>query len=211
MFTGIIESVGAVSQIVKFDNYLKLAIVHNFSEPELKPGDSIACDGACLTVVAFDKNTFAVDVSQETLNKTIAGSYQIGSKVNLERAVKAGDRLAGHFVTGHIDDVGEIKNIERIGQSLMLQIKFKPSFDKLVVTKGSIAINGVSLTLNEIENGSGRVNLIPHTLANTNLASLKVNQFVNLEFDLIGKYAAKSTTSQKTSTLTFAKLAESGW
>lgn len=211
MFTGIIEYVGTVQKNVKLENYLVLSISHNFPSAELRTGESVACDGACLTVVAVDDKQFTVEVSQETIARTIVGSYQEGSRINLERAVRVGDRLDGHFVTGHVDNTGFVRGVDRIGQSLGLTVKYSEANDQLVVKKGSIAINGVSLTVNKTGNGWCSVNLVPHTLEHTNLKDLKVNDEVNVEFDLIGKYAAKTALKENESILTFAKLKESGW
>ncbi|MGH8016578.1 MAG: riboflavin synthase [Candidatus Zixiibacteriota bacterium] len=211
MFTGIIESVGTVQKIEPIQNYLIISISHSYPVNELKIGESICCDGACLTVVVFDKQSFQVEVSQETHAKTISKSYQIGSQVNLERAIKVGDRLGGHFVTGHVDDSAMVTELAEAGKSLILTIQYDNKFDRLVVAKGSIAINGVSLTVNEIGSGWCEVNLIPHTLEHTNLSRLKVDDRVNVEFDLIGKYATGASNQTNVSTLTFAKLEESGW
>ncbi len=211
MFTGIIECVGTVKKNVKRENYLVLSISHNFPSAELRTGESVACDGACLTLVAFDEKEFTVEVSQETIVRTITGNYQEGSRINLERGVRVGDRLDGHFVTGHIDNTGIVSGVGRIGQSLVLTINYSEENNRLVVEKGSIAINGVSLTVNETGNGRCSANLIPHTLKHTNLKDLKVNDKVNIEFDLIGKYAIKTDPKENHSILTFAKLKESGW
>ena len=211
MYTGIIESVGKINKITKRDNYLVTSIWHQFPSSELKIGESVSCDGACLTLVSFDDKQFTVEVSQETIGRTILGSYEVGSKINLERAVRLGDRLDGHIVTGHIDCTGIVSEIEIFGQSLCMTIKYNNAFDHLVVEKGSIAINGVSLTVNKTGNGWCMVNLIPHTMGHTNLRELKVNDRINIEFDLIGKYAAKTALKQNQNSLTFAKLKESGW
>jgi len=211
MFTGLIESVGTVNKIVARENHLVMTIAHELHTHDIKIGDSVACDGACLTIVFCQDNVFSVELSPETIARTIAGEYRENLSINLERAVRAGDRLGGHFVTGHIDATGTIAEKKKIGQSVYLRIQFSDKYDKLDVEKGSIAINGVSLTINETGNGWCSVNLILHTLEHTNLNSLIEDHKVNLEFDLIGKYAVKAASLENRSTLTFAKLKESGW
>lgn len=211
MFTGLIESVGKVKSIKSKNNYLVLTVSHNLIGDETKIGDSIACDGCCLTVVALDKNELTFEISQETIERTIAGDYHQGRKINLERAVIAGNRMGGHFVTGHIDTIATLTNKNKVGDSVELQIKYNEEYNKLVVPKGSIAINGVSLTVNEAGNGLSSVNLIPHTLAHTNFEQLNINDKVNVEFDLVGKYALNADINKTESTLTFDKLTESGW
>jgi riboflavin synthase len=211
MFTGIVEKVGKVVGRIEMENYLRMSIQHDFLQSELREGESIACDGACLTIVELNEKTMTFDISQETLCKTTLGSCQIGTKINLERALKAGDRLDGHFVSGHIDDRGSVRENKKVGMSLEMGINFDASFEKWIVTKGSIALNGVSLTVNETGKCWFKVNLIPFTMANTNLGQLKIGQKVNLEYDLIGKYATKFLETKKETPLTFAKLEESGW
>ena len=211
MFTGIIEAVGRVAKISSRENYLIFSIAHSFPLIELRIGESVSCDGACLTIVSFDNKQFTVEVSQETIARTISKDYEVGTKINIERAVRAGDRLDGHFVTGHIDISGNVTQVEKLGESLVLTVSYGAEFDKLVVEKGSIAINGVSLTVNQTGNGWCSINLIPHTIAQTNLKKLKVNDSINIEFDLIGKYAVKAASIPDRNSLTFSKLKESGW
>jgi len=211
MFTGIIESVGKITKIQKYENYLTISISHSLEADNIKIGDSIACDGACLTVVDVKEKEFSFEISQETIARTILKGYKVGSRVNLERAVRVGDRLDGHLVTGHIDETGTVVEIEPIGKSIAMTLEFDPEQDSLIVDKGSVAVNGVSLTINESESGRCRVNLIPHSIEQTNLAQLQLNDRVNIEFDLIGKYATKSNRIKSKHELTFAKLKESGW
>lgn len=211
MFTGLVESVGKIKMIKPHENYLIMKVSHALGGDEIKIGDSISCDGACLTVVSLGKNVFTFEISQETISKTIAAEYNKGQIVNLERAVRVGDRLGGHFVTGHIDAVGQITKKTQVGESIAIEIGFDDSFDNLVVSKGSIAINGVSLTVNEASSGRCTVNLIPHTLEQTTFENLNLNDKVNIEFDLIGKYALKAQFSDSEDTITHSKLMESGW
>lgn len=178
---------------------------------ELQIGESISCDGVCLTVVGVGKNSFSVDVSPESVSCSIAGGYKIGSLINLERALKLGDRLGGHQVSGHVDDVGSVTEIKPVGKSIELAVSFDKKYDALVIEKGSIAINGVSLTVNKTQPGTLAINLIPHSAAMTTLASLKRGARVNLEFDLVGKYIVKFNRLKESPGLTRQKLIESGW
>ncbi|MCH7689484.1 MAG: riboflavin synthase [candidate division Zixibacteria bacterium] len=211
MFTGLIETIGTIKKITNRDNYLVFDIEAKFDDDKHKIGDSVACDGICLTIVSFDRQKFTVEVSQETLDKTIAANYKVGSKLNLERPLKIGNRLGGHFVSGHIDEAGLITDVKTIGASVELSLTFDKKFEQLVVEKGSIAINGVSLTVNSVIENSLTVNLIPHTLESTNLKSLRAKDKVNLEFDIIGKYAVKAQESNSSDKQALAKLSEGGW
>lgn len=211
MFTGLIETTGTIKNISDKNNYLVFDIEATFDDDKQKIGDSVACDGICLTIVSFDRQKFTVEASQETLDKTIAANYEVGSKLNLERPLKIGNRLGGHFVNGHIDDTGLIKDTKAIGASIELSLTFDKKFEQLVVEKGSITINGVSLTVNSVIENRLTVNLIPYTLESTNLQNLKVKDKVNLEFDIIGKYAAKAQEINNSDKQALAKLSEGGW
>ncbi len=191
MFTGLVHGLGTIAEMHTRENYLVLNISYPSWQGELEIGESIACDGACLTVVAIKGDTFTVELSQETIARTIVANYDKESRINLERALQLSDRLMGHFVSGHIDTVARISSRHMIGESLELVLAYPSAFDKLVIAKGSIAINGVSLTVNEVSSGSCSVNLIPHTQGITNLKQLQVGSPVNIEFDLIGKYVAR--------------------
>jgi riboflavin synthase len=211
MFTGLIETVGTIKQIRKRANYQILEIALTLADDAITPGESIACDGACLTVVSIEQDSFVVEASQETAQRTILNTYAVGSRVNLERALKAGSRLGGHFVTGHIDDTGIVDNVRPVGELFELAITFDRKYDNLIVEKGSIAVNGVSLTVNDTRTGRFSVNLIPFTVKKTTLGRLKIGDTVNLEFDMIGKYVLKMNTINAHNTLTKEKLIESGW
>ena len=211
MFTGLIETTGTIKKISDKDNYLIFDIEAKFNDDRHNLGDSVACDGICLTIVSFDRQKFTVELSQETTQNTIASDYKVGSKLNLERPLKIGNRLGGHFVGGHIDDTGLIKDAKAIGASVELSVAFDKKFEQLVVDKGSITINGVSLTVNGVIENRLTVNLIPHTLESTNLQNLKAKDKVNLEFDIIGKYAAKASESNNRNKQALAKLSEGGW
>lgn len=211
MFTGLVEKTGTLKGTVTRGNYRILTIGAPFNNEPLNIGESIACDGACLTVTSAGKSTFTVDVSQESLARTIIGGYRVGVKINLERAVRVGDRLGGHMVSGHIDHTGVVDSVKSSKDSLILNIGYDKRFDHLVVGKGSIAVNGVSLTINETRSGWLSVNIIPHTANMTNLGLLKQKHSVNLEFDIIGKYIARMTNKEHQTSLTIDKLRESGW
>ena len=209
MFTGLIETVGTLKTNTKTGNYRVLTIESDLPGNEIVIGESIACDGVCLTVISKTTNSFTVEASQESLTKSIIGGYQINSKINLERAMRLGDRLGGHLVSGHVDTIGKITGINKIGASYEIVCAFDKSFDPLIINKGSIAINGISLTVNTTSSGQCSVNIIPHTWQATNLASLSQNSPVNLEFDMLGKYIQKQQLQNNP--LTIQKLKESGW
>jgi len=212
MFTGLIERTGRVGKIVKRGNYRVLTVEPSgaFDSP-LVLGESVACDGACLTVVSLTNDSFVVEVSQETVERTLARGYKTGSLINLERAMKLGERLGGHLVSGHVDEVGTADYLRPVGESLELAVKFSSDNDHLVIEKGSIAINGVSLTVNAVRSGWLSVNLIPHTASQTTIGVVKPGDKVNLEYDMIGKYVTKMLGEKESGTLTAEKLKEYGW
>ncbi|HOP06849.1 MAG TPA: riboflavin synthase [candidate division Zixibacteria bacterium] len=211
MFTGLIETTGKILQLRQRGNYTILRMPVQFDGEPLSPGESIACDGVCLTVVAFNENWFEVEASQETAACSILKDYKVGSKINLERALRVGDRLGGHFVTGHVDTVGQVDFTRKVGESLELAVTYDNNYDSFVVPKGSIAINGLSLTVNTCKPGWLAVNLIPHTVRETTVGSLNKGHRVNLEFDMIGKYVARFVKGADDKGLTIEKLKESGW
>jgi len=211
MFTGLIETVGTLKEIRTKGNYRVLTIVSSLPLGEIQLGESVACDGPCLTVIEIGKDSFVVEASQETIVRTTLGSYKVGRKINLERALQVGSRLGGHFVSGHIDDTGMVDYIKPVGESVELAAGFDSRFDPFVIEKGSIAINGVSLTVNQCRPGWFSVNIIPHTVDATTLSGIRAGDKVNLEFDLIGKYIVKMTGGKSTTGLTKDKLFESGW
>ena len=211
MFTGIIEQVGTIKATRNRKNYSVLSVAADFRKEPLVDGESISCDGACLTVVSSPAGSFVVEASQETAARTILSSYRVGSKLNLERALRADSRLGGHFVSGHIDTVGSVASIDRVGESVVVTVAFDESFDPLVVEKGSIALNGISLTVNAVRAGICTVNVIPFTWEATTIGNLKSGIQLNLEFDLIGKYILKNQKALADGKLTARKLIESGW
>ncbi|MBX9916971.1 MAG: riboflavin synthase [Nitrosomonas sp.] len=198
MFTGIIEAVGKITQVKVLNiqsnqsgNGLVLTIAADGLDlSDVKLGDSIAVNGVCLTVTALDSHQFSAMVSHETLQCT-QGLDQVGAHVNLEKAMRMSDRLGGHLVSGHVDAVGTVVKFEPAGESLVLVIQAPESIMRFLTHKGSITVNGVSLTVNRIEGNEFSVNLIPHTLVMTNLKELVPGMLVNLETDMLARYVAR--------------------
>lgn len=190
MFTGIIEEMGKVVDLQKESGNLHITIESNISS-ELKIDQSLAHNGICLTVIALENNTHTVTAIQESINKTNLSQIKVGDKINLERAMKLGDRLDGHIVQGHVDQVGKCIKVEETDGSWFYTFTYKEEKDNVTIEKGSITINGVSLTVVDSLKNQFSVAIIPYTYENTNFHSIKVNDYVNLEFDVIGKYVAR--------------------
>ena len=195
MFTGIIEATGVIASIQpcteKGRGALSLTVsTQQLDLSDVALGDSIAVNGVCLTVTALTHDSFAVDVSGETLNCTV-GLDQPAARVNLEKAMRLSDRLGGHLVSGHVDAAGVVVKVECIGECVELVIRAPQSVVRYLAHKGSITVNGVSLTINRIEDHTFSVNLIPHTLAMTNLKELVPGMRVNLETDMLARYVAR--------------------
>lgn len=191
MFTGIIEEVGQIASIRKGAHSCVLTVRAHKVLEDVHLGDSIATNGVCLTVTDFTGSTFSADVMHETLNRSSLGSLRVGSPVNLERAMAADGRFGGHIVSGHIDGTGVIASIKEDDNAVWYSIKTPPEILRLIVEKGSIAIDGISLTVASVDPGHFSVSIIPHTRAETNLVSKKVGDVVNLENDCIGKYVER--------------------
>lgn len=190
MFTGIIAAVGKISRVESAKGGLRLAVdAGDLRLSDLKVGDSIAVNGACLTVVKRGKKSFGVDVSRETLRCT-AGLDRV-REVNLERSLKLSDRLDGHLVLGHVDGVGKVTRYEPAGASRVLRVRAPAGLARYIARKGSIAVHGVSLTVNAVRGAEFEVNLIPHTLAVTTLRHLRSGDRVNLEVDPLARYAER--------------------
>jgi len=211
MFTGLVQSVGTISAIRERGDYKVLTVAAPIADESIELGESIACDGVCLTVTAATPGAFVVEASAESAARTVLGSYRVGARINLERALRVGDRLGGHFVTGHVDAVGKVSSLTTVGGSLELAVDFDPGYDRLVIEKGSIAISGVSLTVNRVRSGWFSVNVIPHTARETTIVDLHEGHALNLEFDLIGKYVLKAQGLRTGGPLTLEKFIESGW
>ena len=192
MFTGIIKTIGEVVEIKEISGDYNFKIKTNFPHPEtIQLGDSIAMDGVCLTVTAKVDDVVWVDVSVETVNKTTVGQWQPGSLLNLEPAMTLQDQLGGHLVSGHVDAEGVCLSRTASARSEVFAFQIPANLQRFVVTKGSITINGVSLTVNTINENILTVNLVPHTMSHTNLGALKPNNKVNIEVDTIARYVEK--------------------
>lgn len=191
MFTGIIEEVGVVKSIRMGAKSAVITIQAEKVMEDIHVGDSIAANGVCLTVTSFDKNSYSVDVMHETLRRTNLGALKSGSRVNLERAMAADGRFGGHIVAGHVDDPGTITSMEKDDNAIWITIETTPAVLKYIVEKGSITIDGISLTVARVDDKSFAVSVIPHTGANTTLLEKKPGDTVNLETDMVGKYVEK--------------------
>ena len=197
MFTGIIADVGTIAQKQEREGGLRLRIATNTLDmADVQQGDSIAVNGVCLTAIKLEGKIFSVDVSRETLNCTV-GLEQQGAQVNLEKALRLADRLGGHLVSGHVDGVGEVLEFINLGESWKLSVRAPKTLAKYIAAKGSVTINGVSLTVNKIEGAVFEVNLIPHTLQETTLKDLHIDSRVNLEIDLIARYVERMMSAGK--------------
>jgi len=193
MFTGIIETLGEVTNIVKEQENVHLTIKSDITE-ELKIDQSLAHNGVCLTVVAIDKEEYTVTAIKETLDKTTIGQLIISDIVNLERAMKLGDRLDGHIVQGHVDETGICTSIKDEKGSTVFTFSYQSKNNNMTIEKGSITVNGVSLTVVNSKKHSFSVAIIPYTLEHTNFKNITKNDEVNLEFDVIGKYVSRLTS-----------------
>lgn len=191
MFTGLIEGTGSLERTERHGPDASLVIRPDFRMDAAVLGESIAVDGVCLTVIDLRQDIFAADVSAETLGRTTLGRKAPGSRLNIERALRFGDRLGGHILTGHIDGIGVLKGRKSEGRSLRLFFDCSREIMKYVTEKGSIAVNGVSLTVNRVSSSGFDVNIVPHTASVTTLGSLQIGAEVNIETDLIGKYVEK--------------------
>ncbi len=190
MFTGIITDIAKVRRIQQSGD-TRFEFTTSFNTASFEIGASIACCGTCLTIIEFGSNWFAVDVSAETLSKTILGLWEIGTPVNLERPLRASDELGGHIVSGHIDGIGKVNLIETEGDSIRYSFEADTQLMKFIAIKGSIAVNGVSLTVNKIFGNIFSVNIIPYTQANTTFGVTKIDDNVNLEIDILARYVAR--------------------
>ena len=192
MFTGIIQTIGQIERITPMGEDLKLNIAcADLDMQDVKTGDSIAVNGVCLTAISVSKSHFEAHVSKETLSVTVGlGSTQ---PVNLEKALRLSDRLGGHLVSGHVDGVGKVVLFEPLGDCWKLDIRAPHAIAKYIAIKGSIGVNGVSLTVNSIDHDVFSINLIPHTIENTTLQFLKTDSLVNLEVDQVARYVERMT------------------
>jgi riboflavin synthase len=191
MFTGLIETVGRVSGLASLPSGYRVRIRTALS-PQLTPGESVAVNGVCLTVTAVEGDEWQADVGPETARVTTLGSLETGQIVNLERPLRAGDRLGGHFVQGHVDAVGTLEDIRRDGEAHWLSISFPNALAPLLIPKGSVAVDGISLTVAALRDRQFDVMIIPFTWTHTNLSSLRATDRVNLEGDMLGKYVVRA-------------------
>lgn len=190
MFTGIIETLGIIKEIEKAQGNLHLTVASEITH-ELKIDQSVAHNGICLTVVKINQNEYTVTAIQETINKTAIGTWQVGDVLNLERAMKLGDRLDGHIVQGHVDQIGTCIAIEEAGGSWHYTFEYDPAANNITIEKGSITVNGVSLTVVNSKPNQFSVAIIPYTYEHTNFNEFKIGTVINLEFDVIGKYVSR--------------------
>ena len=192
MFTGIVASVGEIAKTEEIGGDLRLTIATGgLPMADVQLGDSIMNNGICLTVVEFDESSFVVDVSSETLSVTTAGTWQIGTRVNLEKSLTLADRLGGHLVSGHVDGVGEILTREKQARSESFCVSAPQELAKYIAHKGSITVDGTSLTVNAVNDNEFTLTIIPHTLENTVIGDYEVGTKVNLEVDLLARYAER--------------------
>lgn len=205
MFTGIIEEIGEIAAVKRGAKSCELSVRGDVIFSDLKIGDSVAVNGVCLTAAAIDGNVFTVDVMPETMHRSGLGALQKGSKVNLERAMSANGRFGGHIVAGHVDGMGFICSLKNEDNAVWVTITAEDSVMKYVVEKGSIAIDGISLTVAKVFSDAFSVSIIPHTGSETTLLSRKIGDRVNLECDIIGKYVEKLCGKQSNITEDFLK------
>ncbi len=213
MFTGIIEDVGIVRDFRKSGAVSIITVETGMDLKDTKIGDSICVNGVCLTVVAIEGKSFIVEASPETVSRSTLKDIGTNNRVNLEKALAVGDRLGGHMVQGHVDGVGVIKRVDKDKDSLIIEIIPPDNVFRYIVDKGSVSVNGISLTVNSIADDSFTVNIIRHTAEKTNLLNINVGDEVNLEADIIGKYVERFLAKDKKEGegLTLKKLAEEGY
>jgi riboflavin synthase len=193
MFTGIITTTGRITAVQIVPQGRRLSVEAGWVAPDYTLGESIALDGACMTVVAFSGPSFDVEVSSESLNCTTLGGLEVGGRVNLERALALGERLGGHMVSGHIDGVGTLRSFGPSGDCLRYSFAIPPDLLRYVVPKGSLCVDGISLTVNAVDDGAGTVEMmiVPHTQQETSLKDKAPGAAVNIEVDMLGKYVER--------------------
>ncbi len=196
MFTGIVQKQGGIRAIKRTSKALRFEVEIEKFLKDVKKGDSIAVNGVCTTVVDLEKDCFAFEAIEETLNKTNFKKLKKGSIVNLEKSIKWNEKIDGHFVQGHIDETGKILEIKNDKKRTRITISLSKAMKPFVAYKGSVSINGISLTISDVEEKKFSVDIIPHTLKNTNLSQLKKNDIVNIEADMIARYLHKIITTK---------------
>ncbi|MXW22000.1 MAG: riboflavin synthase [Candidatus Dadabacteria bacterium] len=199
MFSGIVEDIGVLQALEEKDKGVVLRVgVRKIDAGELVLGESVAVNGVCLTVVSVEDGSFSVDASHETLSRTNLSGLRAGSGVNLERSLRVGDRMGGHIVTGHVDGVGAVQSTAPVGESRVFSFSIPAALAKYVVEKGSVAVDGVSLTVNSVRGVEFSVNIIPYTLRETTFSEFRRGREVNIECDIIGKYVEKMLSGTDT-------------
>ncbi len=211
MFTGLIERVGHIDRLHPMGGGRRLSIRAPDMAAEVNPGDSVAVNGACLTRVGGEGSVVVVEAVAETLNRTTLGSLQVGDPVNLERSLRAEGRLDGHFVQGHIDGTGRVVGLETRDPGLWLEVELSADLTDMCVEKGSIALDGISLTIASLSRDRISVAVIPHTIEHTTLKTLSIGHRMNIEVDILGKYVKKFTSGQNHSGLSLSSLKDWGY
>ena len=191
MFTGLVEGIGGVKEIQRVREDMRLIIQPQFDMSDSREGDSISVNGVCLSIAGIQGGAFSMDVSGETMSRSTMGQLKPGDEVNLERALRLGDRLGGHLVSGHVDGVGKILKKEQKERSWLLRVGIDEALARYTIEKGSIAVEGISLTINDCQDTYFEVNIIPHTAQETTILKKRVGDLVNIETDMIGKYVEK--------------------
>jgi riboflavin synthase len=198
MFTGIISAIGDIASLEERGGDVRLTIRSgNLNLTDVQLGDSIACNGACLTAVELTGEGFVADVSVETLNLTTIGNWQTGSRINMEKAMQAADRFGGHIVSGHVDGIGEVVALEEDARSWRFRLRAPREIAKYIAHKGSITVDGTSLTVNIVEGAEFELNIVPHTMQHTVMGDYKVGTKVNLEVDLVARYLERLLLGDK--------------
>lgn len=211
MFTGLIEDIGTIGSVENRSGSVLLTISHAPRLDDLKEGDSIAVDGVCLTITGKNDRAFSVEASKETVHTTTLGAKKAGQRVHLERALTFSGRLGGHLVTGHVDEQGKVVALLPEGRSLMMTFQISDRSMRYVVEKGSVAVDGVSLTVNEVRGNRFAVMVIDYTSAHTVLAGKKIGDAVNIETDILGKYLERLSDKQGSAKIDARFLAEHGF
>ena len=195
MFSGIIENKGIVLKFEKKKDY-RLVLDTNLKYKDIKKGSSVCCNGICLTVISKQKKKkytqLSFDVSQETINCTNFNVIKKGDEINIEKSLRVGDEISGHFVFGHVDDTSKLISVKKVGDSHEIKLEIKKNVKKFITKKGSISLNGISLTVNQIKNNFIVLNIIPFTWLNTNLKGLKIGDRINLEVDMLARYVTQN-------------------
>lgn len=214
MFTGIIQAVGQIARLERAPQHARVVInTATLPMQDVSPGDSIAVNGVCLTAVSLEANSFAADVSAETLARTTLGELSVGSPVNLEKALRLNDFLGGHLVSGHVDGVGQLLSRQAVGEAWRYSFEAPQDLMKYIAEKGSITINGISLTVNQVQQRQFHVMIVPHTVQKTMLGTLAIGGRVNLEVDVIARYLERLLThaAPVTGGLSYQTLMQNGF